>query len=118
MPVCGVCERNVADHDCTDCGRPARVGGRQCAACYQRRYRTDPARRARHREAVKAYTKRNPAKRRRWVRTYQARVGLYVPDLQALRAAIKRLDAAVAIASERASLRGTGEPGGNDGAEW
>lgn len=87
--------------DCTDCGRPARAGGFQCARCYQRRYRETPEGKRRHNDAVIRYNARHPDKRRVWVRRYQQRIGVYVPDLQDLRRAIKRLDAALAAAEER-----------------
>ena len=105
---------------CRDCDREdarTRFGGRQCARCYMRAYRKDPEKAAKHRAAVIAYTKRNPDKRRRWVRTWKERIGWYVPDLQDLRRAIKRLDRAVVYAERREGLRITGEPGGNDGPE-
>ena len=88
-------------HDCSDCGRPARSGGRQCARCYQRRYRETEAGRRKHNDAVIRYNARNPDKHRLWRHRWQERVGISVPDLQALRRAIKRLDAAVASAEER-----------------
>ena len=87
-------------HDCTDCGRPARAGGRQCARCYQRRYRATPEGKRRHNDAVIRYNRRNPAKRRVWVHRYWQRIGLRVPELQDLRRAIKRLDASIQQASQ------------------
>src|SRR5438477_12106745 len=94
---------------CRDCGiKPARPGGTQCAACYQRVYRSDPvkgaARRAANRVSVKLYEKRHPEKRRVWVRNWQRRVGRFVPDLQALRRAIKRLDRTLQASEQRARV--------------
>jgi hypothetical protein len=107
----------MASHECA-CGRPARPGGLQCAACYQRLYRADPVRgaerRAKHRLAVKAYEARVPEKKRRWVRNYRARIGQYVPALSALRAAIKAVDAA----AQRAGVRRASQPGRDHDLEW
>jgi hypothetical protein len=58
---------------CEDCGRDKKRAGRFCSRCYQRYYRADPVRRRRHRQAVSAYAKANPDKRRRWVATSRAR---------------------------------------------
>lgn len=53
---------------CATCGRPNRRGGPDCAACYQRRYRSTPDGKRRHNDAVIAYNARNPDKRREWLR--------------------------------------------------
>ena len=100
----------MKQHECP-CGKPGRFGGRgkECAACYQREYRTRPGKREAHRRAVIAYTKRNPEKRRKWVHAYLERIGWRVPDFQALRAAINAVDAAVAQAEGRSRLRGSGQ---------
>lgn len=86
---------------CTDCDRPPRAGGRQCARCYQRRYRSTPEGKRHHNDAVIRYNARNPDKRRVWVERYKRRIGLSAPDLIELRRAIKRLDKALASAEER-----------------
>lgn len=88
-------------NDCSDCGRPARTGGRQCARCYQRRYRETPEGRRHHNDAVIRYNARNPDKHRLWRHRYQERIGIRVPDLRDLRRAIKRLDKALAATEER-----------------
>lgn len=92
----------MIQHDCSDCGRPARTGGRQCARCYQRRYRATERGRRAHNDAVIRYNKAHPERRRRWVRAYRERIGWYVPDLTELRRAIKAIDRAVAEAEKRA----------------
>lgn len=50
------------------------------------------------RKALKRYEQKNTDKRRRWVNTWKERVGIKVDDLQDLRRACKRLEAAVAAA--------------------
>lgn len=87
--------------DCSDCGRPARVGGRQCSRCYQRRYRATAEGKRRHNDAITRYNARNPDKHLRWSRIWKQRIGIRVPDLQEFRRAIKRLDAALAATEER-----------------
>lgn len=94
---------------CEDCARPNKRGGRWCSACYQRRYRQNPANRERHRRAVGEYQRRNYAKWLQWQYRWRERVGWRVPDLQALRAAINAVDAAVAEAEGRRRIRGSGK---------
>lgn len=106
-------------HDCSDCGRPAREGGRQCARCYQRRYfEARPERYELHKRRVTEYAKANPRKRTEWVRAYRQRIGWYNPDLTALRAALGRLEQAVAQAARRQELRSPSQRGGDDDPEW
>ena len=104
-------------HDCSDCGRPARVGGRQCARCYQRRYRSTEEGKRRHNDAITRYNARNPDKHRLWSRRWQQRTGRWSPDLQAVRAAINALDAALAFAAVRNGVRSSGQRGGDDGPQ-
>lgn len=80
-----------------------------CGRCAQRKRRQDPAKRAKDREAVKRYGKKNPEKRARWVQTYCERVQYYAPAaLQELRRANKALEQALSAANRR---RKTGGPG-------
>jgi hypothetical protein len=95
-------------HECP-CGKQARQGGRQCAACYQREYRQRPGKREAHRRSVAAYQRRNYDRWLVWQYRWRERVGWRVPDLQALRAAINAIDAAVAQAEGRSRLRGSGQ---------
>lgn len=98
---------------CDDCGRTNKRGGRWCSACYQRRYRQRPEAYARHKARVAAYQRRNYRKWREWQYRWRERVGWRVPDLQALRAAINAVEAAVAQAEGRSRLRSSSQPGGN-----
>lgn len=104
---------------CPICGRPNSRSRRSgCSSCYQTAYRADPERKRAHQERVADYQSRNPAKRHRWVTNYRIRIGQHVPALQALRRAIKRLDATVAYAEGRDGVRQSDEPGSDDAAEW
>lgn len=108
--------------------KPARKGGRQCSACYARRYRSSELVRAKHRDAVRAYGKRNPEKRRRWVRAWRQRTGgghtvdgavyFYQHDtIKLLYKANRQLEQALATATRRKQARETNEHGGDDGSE-
>jgi hypothetical protein len=101
-------QRRRVIRPCTVCGKPNKRGGPTCAWCYQKKYRKDPVARKRQNRSNMEYAKRNPEKRKVWVQNWRYRVGWYVPDLQALRAAVKRLDRALASAEERTRLRGAG----------
>jgi hypothetical protein len=102
--------RRASRSACVDCGTEVRrAGAERCSDCYRRWWRGTPEGRARRRAANIAYAKRNPEKRRQWVHTYLERIGWRVPDLQALRAAINAVDAAVAQAEGRRRLRGSGQ---------
>lgn len=104
------------------CGKPRRSSGNgyygaTCASCYARRYRATPRGKERTLAANYAYIKRNPEKHRRWARTWRERVGWYVPDIQLLRSALKTLEASLAEAARRESLRSSSESRGDDGLE-
>lgn len=95
---------------CPNCGREhKRSKNGPCPACYAQTYRSTVIGHDRTLLANARYAKRNPAKHLVWRHRYEERIGKRVPDLQALRRALKRLDAAVEVATERASVRGAGE---------
>lgn len=95
---------------CPKCGGPNNRSARSgCSACYQQAYRADPEKYALHKERVSAYQKRNYRKWRKWSYIWRERVGIRVPDLQALRKASKRLEQAVADASDRERSRHTSQ---------
>ena len=96
---------------CPDCGKPHKRGvNNRCSACYQKSYRSDPDRRKKHRDAVKAYSKRNPDKRREWVQTHKRRTGQLVPDdVHDLRRSVRRLYACLRHASRREGAGGAGD---------
>lgn len=93
---------------CPSCGRPHRRSKTgPCSRCYQRKYRQDPEKRRKHREAVKRYSKKHPEKRKQWVRRWQERIGLRCDDLRELQRATRRLEKALAQAKHR---EGVGVP--------
>jgi len=72
-----------------------------------RRYRATETGHARSLAAQRVASHRlDPRKRRRWVRAWRERVGLFVPDLGELRRAINRLDAALVEAPHGQAVRG------------
>lgn len=102
---------------CTLCGhlyKPLRVG--LCRRCYDKRaYRQNPAK---YKAAANAWEKRNREKRNAIVERWRQKTGRAVPaELRQLRAAVKALEKAVAVAEVRARRSGPGQRRGDDAAE-
>ena len=108
----------VTPRTCSDCERPARPGGRQCHACYQRRYRRTPEGKRRHNDAVIRYNASHPEKHRTWSRRWRRSIGYWNPELRDVQRALSALDWALGRAGRPDDLRLSGEQGGDGDPEW
>lgn len=92
---------------CPICNKKKRLKTKRwCAACWAKVYRGKPKVHKKHIEAVRAYERKNPEKRRIWQRNYKLSVGVIVhPQVHELRKAQARLEKAVGFASKRQGFR-------------
>jgi hypothetical protein len=104
-------------HRCSECGRPARVGGRQCARCYQQKYRSTPEGKRHHNDAVIRYNARNPDKHRLWKHRWLHSIGYWNPELREVQRALSALDTALGRAGGPNVVRLTSQPSGDDGVD-
>jgi hypothetical protein len=104
---------------CIECGKTNTRGGSLCNACHARSYRSTPQGRAAIRLASKRYAASHPGQHRASQDRYRAKTGYWQdPGVIAIRRALRSLESALALAEDAHGVRGTGESGGDDGAEW